>query len=314
MALDESVLTLSRLTDRLAKAEVYQSIQTDVAETLIATTTMRDAMPRILRTIGVSLNWQLGIYWSPDSQNCLRAEAIWQSPKLDAPDFIQQSEGLKFCSGESMPGRVWSSGTSVWFTDFDQQTFVRSSTAKKYGIKAAIAFPIYADLEMIGIIEFFSTESTEKPDNNLLDVLTNVGLRIGQFYKKRELERALREADARYRVLIDSTYPAVIVAEANGIISEWNVAAEELFGWKKSEAVGHPLVLIIPERYRAAHLAGMDRVRQNDHTQGSRVIGKITTLHGLRKDGTEFPIDLSLSTWNTTGRRFFGAIIKTSGD
>jgi PAS domain S-box-containing protein len=316
MALDEGVFTLSRLTDRLAKAEIYQSIQTDVAETLIATTTMRDAMPRVLRAIGTSLNWQIGFYWERSSiaPFCLVVKAMWQSPKLDATNFMERSKELSFCPGESMPGRVWASATPAWFTNFDELGFVRSDFAKEAGIKAALAFPIYSDLEIIGVVEFFSTNNSEQPDNNLLDVLINVGYRVGQFYKMRELDRKLREADSRYRVLIDSAHSAVVVADYEGSITEWNTTAEELFGWKRDEIIGRNLEIIIPERYREAHHAGLKRVTDHDHTFGSRVIGKLVTMEGRTKNGTEIPVDIALSTWNTTGHRFFGAIIKKHGN
>jgi PAS domain S-box-containing protein len=306
----EGVLTLTRLTDRLAKAEVYQSLQFSIAETLVATTSVRDAMPRVLRAMGMALNWELGMYWQLNKEtNCLSLGAVWQSPLIDASDFISLSKASTFCAGDSLPGRVWVSGTSVWLKDFPEHGFLRSQVAKDAHLSSAIAFPIYSDLEAIGVIEFFSTKNDEEPDNSLLEVLVNIGYRIGQFSKRRYLEQRVLELEARYHTLADSAYNAVIVANSEGIIEEWSIAAELLFGWKKSEAIGRNLILIIPERFRAAHLAGISRIQKNDHTFGSRVIGKMNTLEGLHKDGSEFPIDLALSTWNTNGKRYYGAIV-----
>lgn len=307
----EGVVTLTKLTDRLAKAEVYQSLQFSIAETLIATTNMRDAMPRVLRSIGTALGWELGMFWmKTEDDPCLGMVSMWQSPLVDAPQFIALSKKTKFCVGESLPGRVWASGTPVWFTNFAEHNFVRSEMAKTEDLKAAIAFPIYADLEIVGVVELFSHRNEEEPDSNLLDVLVNIGYRIGQFIKRRNMEHRLQEYEARYRVLIDSAHSAVIVADENGNVVEWSLAAESMFGWKKSEIMGRSLTVIMPERFRAAHLAGMDRIRQSDHTFGSRVIGKPSNLDGLRKDGQEFPLILALSTWNTSGKRYYGAIIK----
>jgi PAS domain S-box-containing protein len=308
----EGVVTLTKLTDRLAKAEVYQSLQFSIAETLIATTNMRDAMPRVLRSIGNGLNWDLGMFWikSEVEPTCLEMVSAWQSPIVDVTRFIDISKKTKFCIGESLPGKVWASGTPVWMINFDEQNYVRSPIAKEDNLKAAIGVPVYADLEIVGVLEFFSHSVDESPDSDLLDVLVNIGYRIGQFIKRRQTERRLAEYEARYRVLVDSAHSAVVVADENGTVVEWSVAAEEMFGWKKSEALGRNLTMIIPERFRAAHLAGMDRIRTNDHTFGSRIIGKISDLYGLHKEGNEFPIVLALSTWNTSGKRFFGAIMK----
>lgn len=306
-------LSLSDLTDKLAKSEVYQSIHFSVNETLVATSTMRDAMPRILRTIGQSFGWQLGMYWSKITEldtPCLKLASSWQSPLFDSPEFIKVSEDTTFCVGESLPGRVWASGTPVWMLDFDEQTFVRSTHAKKAELKTAIAFPIYSDLEIVGVMEFFSHSNGEHPDPHLLEVLVNIGYRIGQFQHKRSLERDLADANARYRVMIDSSFSGVVIADKDGVIVEWNPAAEEMFGWKKGEMLGKNLLTIIPERFREAHTAGISRIKADDHTYGSRVVGKRTNLTGLHKDGSEFPITLSLSTWNTSGRRFFGGILR----
>lgn len=307
--------TLEGMADRLARMEVYQSIQYAVAETLVATASINEATPRILRTVGINLGWELGIFWMVDTErNCLTFRSSWQSPVVEVRGFVDECKKLTFCSGESLPGRVYASGTPVWFPDFTKQNFVRSESAQKNGIKSSLAFPVFADLECIGVMEFFSKNEKQNVDNDTLDILVNVGYRIGQFFKRRGLEKLVRESDARYRVLVDSALSAVIIADSNGNIIEWNTAAETMFGWKKSEVLGRSLTLIMPERYREAHAAGMERIRKSDHTFGSRVIGKLNDLYGLHRDGSEFPLTLSLSTWDTTGDRFFGAIIQERGE
>ncbi len=309
-----SSLTIEGMVGRLAKMEVYQAIQFAVAETLVATTTIQEAAPRILRTIGSHLGWQLGLFWVYDkTTSCLGSRGSWQAPSVDGSVFIKKSKDLQFCAGESLPGRVWASGTPVWFADFPDQHFIRSELAKSVGLKSALAFPVFADLDCIGVMEFFSNNKVNEPiDTDTLDMLVNVGYRIGQFYKRRELEKHVKEAEMRYRVLIDSAHHAIIVADIDGCIVEWNAAAEAMFGWKKSEVVGQNLTTIMPLRYREAHLAGIDRIRKSDNTIGSRVIGQMNSLVGLHKDGSEFAIALTLSTWNTTGTRFFGASINAN--
>jgi adenylate cyclase len=100
---------------------------------------------------------------------------------------------------------------------------------------------------------------------------------------------------------------AILVADEGGLIRGWNPAAERIFGYSAAEVVGEPLTVIIPERYREAHSAGIRRVSTTGET---RVVGRTVELFGLRRDGTEFPIELSLSTWRRNGRPYFGGIIR----
>ncbi|HEX6333150.1 MAG TPA: PAS domain S-box protein [Flavisolibacter sp.] len=100
---------------------------------------------------------------------------------------------------------------------------------------------------------------------------------------------------------------AVITANASGHVTFWNAAAERLFQYTSQEITGRPLTTIIPGQYREAHEQGIQRILQGGP---AHVIGKTVELHGLRKDGTIFPIELSLSTWNSPEGRCFGGIIR----
>lgn len=106
------------------------------------------------------------------------------------------------------------------------------------------------------------------------------------------LEQRIAERTERLRMMIESSAEAVITMDSEGFIEEWNRAAERIFGWNRTEAVGRRLSdLIIPERYRAAHEAGMRRFL----TSGtSRVLNETIELSALRRSGEEFPIELSV--------------------
>lgn len=104
-----------------------------------------------------------------------------------------------------------------------------------------------------------------------------------------------------------SSNDAIISAGADGKILTWNPAAERIFQYTENELWGKSLSVIIPERYRQAHEMGMKRVAAGG---APHVIGKTVELAGLRKNGEEFPIELSLSTWGVGEERFFAGIIR----
>ena len=120
------------------------------------------------------------------------------------------------------------------------------------------------------------------------------------------VEEALRASEARFRSVAQSANEAIIMADGRGVIIDWNRAAQDLFGYTEDEVVGRPLSMIIPERHREAHRLGLERLAAGG---GSRGAGGALELHGLRKDGGEVPIDLSLSTWTMGGEPYYGAII-----
>ena len=98
-----------------------------------------------------------------------------------------------------------------------------------------------------------------------------------------------------------------VYSEVSGKILSWNRAAATVFGYSAEEALGQPLELIIPERFRDAHRRGIDRVSSGGP---SRVIGSTVELAAVRKGGEEFPIELSLATWLLDEERYYTGIIR----
>jgi diguanylate cyclase (GGDEF)-like protein/PAS domain S-box-containing protein len=120
-------------------------------------------------------------------------------------------------------------------------------------------------------------------------------------------EQALRDSEERFRAVAQSAVDAIVSVDARGRIAFWNQAAESTFGYPASEALGAPLDLLVPERFREAHREGMKRVASGGQ---SRIIGTTVELTGVRKDGREFPLELSLSRWSVRGAVFFTGIIR----
>jgi len=128
---------------------------------------------------------------------------------------------------------------------------------------------------------------------------------------RKDGEEELRAADERFRAITGSTRDGIISADGNGRIMFWNAGAEAIFGLTEEEALGRPLTELMPERYRDAHRAGMARFLA---TGEARVIGATLELEGLRADGREFPLELSLGTWSRGGGVCFSAVVRDLTD
>jgi PAS domain S-box-containing protein len=122
-----------------------------------------------------------------------------------------------------------------------------------------------------------------------------------------KVRMALRESEAKFRSVMESAIDAIISGDADGLIRSWNSAATALFGYAEAEVIGRPIDVIIPERYREAHRKGIERVSSGGE---SHVIGKTVELAAIRKDGSEFPVELSLATWFLDDKRYYTGIIR----
>ncbi|MEE8330301.1 MAG: PAS domain S-box protein [Acidimicrobiia bacterium] len=107
--------------------------------------------------------------------------------------------------------------------------------------------------------------------------------------------------------IVQSATDAIITADALGNIVTWNPAAAAMFGHSADEAIGQPLTLVVPQRFQEAHESGIARVASGGEMH---IIGTTVRVAGVRKDGTEFPVELSLATWLTDGERFFSGILR----
>jgi PAS domain S-box-containing protein len=129
----------------------------------------------------------------------------------------------------------------------------------------------------------------------------------GLVVRAEHVEQALRASEERFRALVESASDAIVLADHTGYMIWWNSAAERMFGYNKQEALGHSLTIIMPERFRQAHEAGLRRVAGGETP---RLIGNTIELVGLTKNGQEFPLELSLASWHTKEGVFFSGIIR----
>ena len=112
-----------------------------------------------------------------------------------------------------------------------------------------------------------------------------------------EQDRALSESEARLRAVLNSAMSAVVVMDARGCVLDWNHRAEKMFGWSRSEALGRELAAtIVPPRYRDGHQRGLKHFLASGE---GPVLDRLLELSALRRDGTEFPVELTVSVLKT---------------
>ncbi len=125
--------------------------------------------------------------------------------------------------------------------------------------------------------------------------------------EQRRAETALRASEEQFRALAATANDAIISADSQGNITYFNPHAERVFGYAAGEVAGRAITLLMPDRFHEAHRAGLRRYLA---TGQAKVIGRTVELVGKRKDGTEFPIELSLASWRHETDIVFTAFIR----
>jgi len=125
---------------------------------------------------------------------------------------------------------------------------------------------------------------------------------------RKRAEEAFRRVEQQARLIVDSALDAVVVMNADGMITDWNEQAGEIFGWTRSEAVGRRMSeTIIPAQYRPAHETGLRHFFQ---TGQGPALNKRIEITAVRRDGGEFPVELTITPLKSGDSWTFSAFVR----
>lgn len=130
---------------------------------------------------------------------------------------------------------------------------------------------------------------------------------LSDITERKQAETALRESEDRFRSIVQSAAEGIVVADEDLSVALWTPAAERIFGYGEAEILGQPLTHLIPHQY----LRPLRDSEDPTPDAGSRGSYQDTYWgRGVRKDGSRFPIEFSLTSWESDGKQFFCAIIR----
>ena len=250
--------------------------------------------PKMLGAICSNLGWQSGALWLVDAdRRTLRCAATWAEDEVTAAPFLSASNAMVFTAGVGLPGRVWASGAPSWIEDVViDPNFPRAAAADTAGLHGAFCFPIRRNDEFLGVAEFFSA-SVAVIDHDLLTTMAGIGRQIGDFVTRKQIEREIIAQQTRTRAILDTALDAIITMDQHGRITEFNTAAERMFGYSRTQAIGQELaVLIIPAALRAHHRKGL--ATYLDTGAGPFIDRRVETT-AVTADGREFPVEVSIT-------------------
>ncbi|MGH8935798.1 MAG: PAS domain S-box protein [Acidimicrobiia bacterium] len=286
-----------------------QAAEHAVTRVLAEVEDLRAAAGRIIEAVCRSLDWEAGAVWYVDpSTDTIRCADLWRDERADAAEFEVLTRQGAFHRGVGLPGRVWADGEPAWIRDVTRDdNFPRAPAAEAAGLHAAFGFPIRLAGRVLGMFEFFSREIQE-PDDRLLETMDVLGSQIGQFIERRTAQSGVEHSESLKSAMLEAALDCIISMDAQGRIIEFNPAAERTFGYRREEVLGRPVAdAIIPPSLRERHWRGYAR---HLATGRSAILGQRLELTGMRKDGAEFPVELTVTRVDLPGPPVFTAYLR----
>lgn len=156
-----------------------------------------------------------------------------------------------------------------------------------------------------GTVVWFSAMKLPLRDNNG-DIIGTFGI-SRDITEWKKTEEALKHSEERFRSVAQTANDAIITIDVDGYIRGWNKGAENMFGYKEEEIHGQSLNIVIPDDYLNKHIKPKVLLEMRGVTPSAN---KTVELLGLKKTGQTFPVELSLSGWETSEGRFFTGIVR----
>lgn len=174
------------------------------------------------------------------------------------------------------------------------------------GYAASIALPLASNGDVFAVLIIYAAEpeAFDEEEQRLLTELAN-DLAYGLTSLRIRDERA--HAEERLERLMQSAPDGILISDGGGRIVLVNEKTSEIFGYSEAELLGYPVEKLIPERYRQAHV---DHRADYYNDPRTRMMGKDLELLARRKDGSEFPVEISLSHEETDGQVLATSIVR----
>jgi PAS domain S-box-containing protein len=297
---------------RVADVGNIQRVEYAVARILAESDRPVEVYDAVLKVIGSSLGWELGAVWESAPQDpVLRCVRTWHAGG-GFPEFEAVSERITLAPGEGLPGMVVESGEPAWIVDAPENpNFPRADIARRSGLHAAFGFPLLSPKGVVGMMEFFTRE-LRQPDEHLLATMRELGSQVGQYVARRHAEEAVHASESRLRAMLESALDAVVTMDHTGRITGWNHAAETTFGFRADEVIGREMAdTIVPPALRAGHREGLVRFLDTEHPV---ILDRRIELTGLHKNGTEFPVELTVTRIALSGPPVFTGYLRDITD
>jgi PAS domain S-box-containing protein len=241
------------------------------------------AMRLVVQTLGVEFSQLREL--SPDGTGLLLTAGFgWKPGAL--------GHSISISPLDSQVGYTLLSNEPVVVRDTRTETRFRTSAfVAEHGIVSGVTVLVRGRDKPLAVLGVHSSRERTFTRNDV-DFIQSVANVLTSAIERKSDEEALRKSEATARAFLESAAESIIVVGRDGRMVLVNVRTEVMFGYRRAELIGQPLEMLLPERVREAHVQ-----HRTEYFAEPRVrrMGRDLVLAGRRQDGTEFPVEISLS-------------------
>jgi PAS domain S-box-containing protein len=213
------------------------------------------------------------------------------------PDLPMPIRGLR--------AEAYRTGKAVYDNNFPDSEWMRFMPEGHARLENVLFAPLVVEGKTVGLLGLANKEGDfTEDDARMAQAFGDIGSIA--LVNSRTLE-LLGESEERFRSVVETATDAIITTDSSGIIVSWNRGAETIFGYSADEVVGESHTVLVPERLRDVDQAGLKRLLSSG--KSPTAVAPMTIMR-LRKDGSEVPIELSVSSARIGGRTFITAIMR----
>jgi diguanylate cyclase (GGDEF)-like protein/PAS domain S-box-containing protein len=219
-------------------------------------------------------------------------------------------------TGSGPCGLAITTDQPYWVNDFlvNPIAALWHPSASEFSWQSAAFLPLHSEGQVCACLSLYAAEEnafTAEIQRLLIDMVANIDFALGRFFVQQErtiYQRHLLASEQRAQLVMENALDAIINIDTAGFIVEWNHSAERIFGHKRVDVVGRSLSeVIVPPAYRDAHNKGLQRLQR---TGESRLLGKPIEINAIRRDGTEFPVELAIIAIERDGEHYYSAFLR----
>ncbi|MET0287711.1 MAG: diguanylate cyclase [Polyangiales bacterium] len=214
--------------------------------------------------------------------------------------------GTRLPVNGSFSGRSVLDSRIMYSPDTEEDPSVNREACRRVGARSMICVPLRSDGATVGVLKVYAPQPGYFRNEDIGTLELMAGL-ISTATANAVAQDALLMSEKRFRAVAEAAFDSIITADQQGRVMFWNRSASRMFGWQAEEIIGRPIGMLMPTRYvdeRDPDRTGFDEERMK------KAVGRTVTLKGVRRDGSEFPLELSASVWQAGEQRFYTSIVR----
>jgi len=237
---DDGHLVLSVVRDITYRKEAEQALQEqtnlirllqDIAIAANEAESVEAALVFALDRICAHTSWPIGHAYLVNPAGQIVSAHLWHLEEKERfIEFQRLSESPQFPPDEGIPGRVVKSKKLIAFKDVSEDPgFLRKETARPAGIQSGFAFPILVGREVVGVLEFFTTQAVDHPVS-LLDIIPHIGAQLGRVIERKRQQETRLKQELLLRTVLETLPVGVWVTDKAGVILMGNLEGMKIWG------------------------------------------------------------------------------------